>query len=196
MKTVPGWGKGIGITMIILAALGIFYQFYKIMAPSMFGIQKQIMKDFPPIGQPGNPYNSEQPFNPYNEATLSRMEDLMTLSPFQSNILVISGIIGIILTGFYFAGGIKLISAPKPTNYNFGRCALLSFLIFNILSAVILLSDGFSIFLLAILIYQMIGFVFDMVLWLILISSDKSKYGIGAPKISELYTKEEHNEIL
>jgi hypothetical protein len=64
----------------------------------------------------------------------------------------------------------------KPINLQLAKGALFIFILFNLVSSLLLILDGFSLVLIGILVYSFIGLLFDVVLIIILFMSDKSAY--------------------
>jgi hypothetical protein len=167
MKTkVPGWGKAIGIIMICLGGLGLFYQIYKMIIPSIFRFQREMME---------NVSNLEVEPNMGQEQVFIKFEEMMHLSAYQESLLLLFGIIGTILCALYLVAGIKLLTV-KPINLQLAKGALFIFILFNLVSSLLLILDGFSLVLIGILVYSFIGLLFDVVLIIILFMSDKSAY--------------------
>ncbi|MDC3352427.1 hypothetical protein OAV92_04190, partial [Crocinitomicaceae bacterium] len=71
-----------------------------------------------------------------------------------------------------------LLSA-KPTNYHFAKYALLIFIIYNLVGAILFFSLSVGLFLRILLIYSLVGLVFDIALFVVLLSSNKAAYWIG-----------------
>lgn len=166
----PTWGKAVGIIMICLGGLGTFYQLYKIIFPSFF---------------------SQVPFNNVGN---SEFKEIFGLGSSGLNMMIIFGFIGILLSVFYIIGGAKRLTA-KPANYYFAKYTLLIFIIYNLIGVVLfyLLTVGFFIRIL--LIYAVVGLVFDIALFVIALSSNKAAYGIGGEQgIKQVYTNDRIDE--
>jgi len=184
-RVTPGWGKTIGILMIIFGSFGVFIQFYKIMVPQilrMSGGMMNVMNQLP-----------QQEDQPNIRATTAIFKEMMGMSNLQANTLIFGGVIGLIACALYIIAGAKLLKA-NPSNYNWGKNMLIAFLTLNVVTAILLLIDGFSVFVMAIMIYMVLGFIIDLVLFSIFISSDKTKYGIGVDPSQEVYTVDQRNQ--
>lgn len=171
-KQPPAWGKTIGILMIIFGSLGAFAQFYKIIFPNMIRMQQRMMNEFSqaPMYAEGSSFQRS-----------TRLFDEMTgMSQTQEYALYMFGFLGLVGCVLYIIGGVKLLNA-RPQNYNFAKYSLIGFLILNVSFLTIILSSGPSFFIIAIMFYPIFGLVIDVVLTIILLASDKSKYGIGVP---------------
>lgn len=185
-KSAPGWGKAVGILMIIFGALGVFIQIYKLIIPRMIEMQGNMMDRMSSYDSVyGNPYSEVS--NVYGE--------MFGISESQATFLTISGILGFIGCVFYIIGGAKLLT-PKPANLNFAKYSLFAFFGLNLLTLIILMSSGNSVLLMVILIYVGMGFTIDLVLGIILLSSDKSAYEPGGSlsssgTIDTVYTRDE-----
>lgn len=186
-RITPGWGKAIGILMIVLGGLGVFYQFYKMLAPKILSTQNQMMNAMSTL--------------PSNDgfSNVNRMNDIfnefMQMSNFQSNVFVVSGILGFLMCAFYIVAGAKMLVA-KPINYRLAQYALLGFLMLNLITIFLLFTDKMSIFVIGLMVYIIIGFIFDLVLFIILIASDKRRYGIGGEMMNEINTLYNQDEVL
>ncbi|MBK9190295.1 MAG: hypothetical protein IPM77_01715 [Crocinitomicaceae bacterium] len=117
-KTAPGWGKAVGILMIIFGALGVFIQIYKLIIPRMIAIQGNMMNRM-------NTYDSVYG-NEFSEVS-NMYGEMFGISESQATFLTISGVLGFISCVFYIIGGAKLLT-PKPANLNFAKYALFGFL--------------------------------------------------------------------
>jgi len=168
----PSWGKAMGIVMICLGALSIIMQFYKISLRGFARIQSNVMDGFGdiPIGDKPNPFGSI-------------MKNMFYMSETQGNIIMIIGFLGVGLAIFYLIGGVKLLQAKKK-NYIMARNSVIVFLAYNLISVVWLSMNSESFYLSAMLTYTGIGVAFDITVLIILLSSDKSAYGIGEPTVS------------
>jgi len=184
-RVTPTWGKAIGILMIIFGSLGIFIQFYKIMVPQIMKISGGMMNAMSQLPQ--------QEGQPNIKATTAIFNELSGMSNLQANTLIFGGVIGLIACALYITAGAKLLKA-NPSNYNWGKNMLITFLIINVVTAILLLIDGFSIFVMVIMIYIVLGFIIDLVLCIILLSSDKTKYGIGVEPNQQVYTVDQNNQ--
>ncbi|NOQ76025.1 MAG: hypothetical protein GQ574_28725 [Crocinitomix sp.] len=172
-KSAPGWGKAIGIIMICLGGLGIFYQIYKFIIPVFFGSFPRRMSG---MSQFNNPFN-----------------DMLGMSETQANMLILYGVLGLALSIFYILGGVKLLTVA-PANYNFARYALISFIILNAAGCIYFFSSHTGIIIKGIMIYAIVGLVFDITLLIILMSSNKAEYGIGVDESMQVYSVDEQSE--
>ncbi|MBK7130060.1 MAG: hypothetical protein IPH66_11950 [Crocinitomicaceae bacterium] len=182
-KQAPGWGKAIGILMIIFGSFGVFIQIYKIIIPSMLKLQNRMMHSFSSMDMNGEP-------NPFRESQ-EVFDELLYMSDTQANVMMVSGILGFILCVFYIVGGVKLLK-PKPAHYKFALYSLFAFLGLNALTCILLFASGPSIVIIGILVYVIMGLVMDLVYTIILATSDKTKYGIGVPESADtVYTPDD-----
>ncbi len=183
-KSAPGWGKAIGIIMICLGGLSVFYQLYKIVFPAIF---RTIPRQIENISRmdPNFDRNGEQAINQFNS--------IIGMSESQANLLVTLGILGIISLIFYIVGGAKLLTV-KPENYKFAKFALSGFILYNVIGGILFLSTNSGWFAGIIMMYSIIGLVFDITLLIILLSSNKAAYGIGTAPELETYTQDQNDE--
>ncbi len=165
-KKAPSWGKAIGIIMICLGGLGIFYQMYKIIMPSFM----QTM-----------PLNQMSQLDPNMDRgqriIVNQFENIMDFNGLE-NYLMTLGIIGVILCIIYIISGAKLLTV-KPQNYKFAIYVLGIFIAFNAFQLYLVFSGGTSFMMKALFIYSIIGIAFDIALLAILLSSNKAEYGIS-----------------
>ncbi len=181
-KTAPGWGKAIGIIMICLGGLGIFYQIYKLIMPMFFNSFPIAMNNLSHLDN-----------NPYNDVVINEFSNLFGFTQLQVTMLVVFGILGLVLTIFYIMGGVKLLSVA-PANYNFAKFALIAFVVLNALACVFFFTTRGGMFMTAIMMYSLIGLVFDITLLIILLSSNKADYGIGSDEQMQVYSVDRENE--
>lgn len=186
-KTAPGWGKAVGILMIVFGGLGVFIQIYKIMMPQILRMQKNMMHSFSTIEMDNQP-------NPFRHSQ-NIFSDMMGISDLQANTLIISGVIGLIGCIFYIIGGAKLLRAT-PANFKFAKTVLIGFLSLNVLTVILLISEGSSLMMLAILVYIIMGLVVDLVLTIIVSTSNKTAYGIGVAESDAVDSYTRDNEII
>jgi len=180
---VPGWGKAVGIIMIILGSLGIFYQAYKIMAPKIFEMQQQMMSNMSNAFEMNEEMdNNSVRMNP--EAFLNTFQETFRISDVAKNWLPTFGIIGLLLCIYYIIGGVLLLK-PKALNYKIALSALVSMIALNIISYIVVFSEGNSLMLIGLMIYSFVGVAFDVALLIICLTSNKSSYGIGEAPIKE-----------
>lgn len=178
-KSAPGWGKAIGIIIICLGGLGVFYQIYKILIPSIFSsFPVQVLNDAA---------HADPDFNRQQEIVLDQMNSIVKITTVGGQWMIIFGYFGILVTIFYIIGGTKLLTA-KPQNYNFGKYALIAFIAYNVIEGIVLLSMNTGFLIRAILVYSGIGLVFDVTLLIILLSNNKAAYGLGSEPENEQYT--------
>lgn len=167
-KKAPVWGKAIGIIMISLGGLGVFYQAYKIIVPSLFRNMFGV-------------FNNEALYNQNDNVSrqaVDQLTEMMFMTEGQANSMKIIGFLGILLTIFYIIGGAKLL-VPKPANYKFARLALGIFIFYNLVSVILVYGSGMGYFFNMIMIYAIVGLVFDIALIIILLKSNQADYGIG-----------------
>lgn len=170
MRKVPGWGKIIGIIMIVLGALGVFLQFYKISLPTFANLQGEILNDLDGLSGP-------------KKVGIKIFDSMFGMSQTQGNVMITLGIFGLIACTLYIISGTKLLKA-EPKNYNFAKFTLIGFLIFNLINVVWMGMNNNSVMIMGIMVYVLVGLVFDIVITIILLSNDKSAYGIGEPQSS------------
>ena len=179
-KNAPGWGKAIGIIMICLGGLGTFYQIYKIIFPSMINNMTSS-----PLFQIAENDMNRQAFNQFSHA--------FGLDQNGMNLMILFGVLGTILLIFYIIAGAKLLTV-NPKNYYMARNALLVFVFFNAVGCILFFTISVGFFLKMILIYSIVGLVFDIALLAILLSSNKAAYGIGVEEGMESYTLDSQDE--
>jgi len=176
----PTWGRVIGIIMIVLGSLGIFYQIYKIAMPAMMDIQQDMMSEIT------NEIEYNEEFNHEFENENIRMRPEKIFNTFQEKFMLtdsskkwlpVFGMLGILFCIYYIIGGAMLLKA-KPLNYKIALSAIGGTVALNLISYIVLFSGGTSLMLFGLLIYSFIGVLIDLALFIIFISSDKSKYGI------------------
>ncbi|MFT5818836.1 MAG: hypothetical protein ACI8ZM_000057 [Crocinitomix sp.] len=177
-KSAPGWGKAIGIIMICLGGLGVFYQIYKMIIPAFFGNLPRAMNNFPHLD---------------NDIAFNQFSNMMGMSATQANLLIAYGVLALILTIFYILGGVKLLTAT-PANYNFAKNALLGFILLNAAGCIYFFTSHSGFIVKVLMIYAIVGLVFDIALLAILMSSNKADYGIGVEESMQVYSAEAENE--
>jgi hypothetical protein len=178
VKKAPGWGKALGIIMICLGGLGIFYQIYKIIIPWIFGIFSRPLNDMARLS---------------NDRAFDELNYMMGMSESQANVMIAFGIFGLVLTIFYIMGGVKLLSVA-PGNYEFTKYALSAFIMLNAAAIVYFLMSHASFTIRLLMIYAIVGLVFDITLIIILLSSNKSDYGVGVDESMQAYTVDTTDE--
>lgn len=165
--------------MIVFGGLGVFIQIYKIMIPQLFKMQGQMVNSLSQL----DTYDQSNPFR--NNANV--FNQIMGISDTQANVLFIAGLLGLAACAFYIIGGAKLLKAV-PANYHFAKYSLIGFLVLNIITTTLLTTSGPSFIIMGVLVYVILGIVTDLVLLIILLASDKTKYGIGARESDEIDT--------
>ena len=182
-KKAPGWGKALGIIMICLGGLGVFAHIYKLLIPSLFGNMPRIINDLSQI----------ESNNPVNDRVFSEFNYMLGMTETQSTMLMVFGLLCLGLTVFYIIGGTKLLTA-SPANYRFAMYALVAFIILNAagLAYFYLGSSGFIVKM--VLIYSIIGLVFDITLLIILNMSNKADYGISVDETVQDFSNNSDNE--
>ncbi len=185
-KAAPSWGKAIGIIMICLGCLGVFYQIYKIMVPGM-------LKLVPKFNQfPG--YNEHMTTN--EEIAFEQINSMLSASDSEANLVITLGYLGLVLMVLYIIAGAKLLNA-KPANYNFAKYTLGGLIVYNGVGLLLFVGFLSNLFLGMILTYAMVGLVFDIALFIILLASNKGAYGIGVDTSMQGYTLDtDDQEIL
>jgi hypothetical protein len=184
-KKAPGWGKAIGIIMICLGGLGIFIHIYKMLIPSLFGNMPRMMNDLSRLD-----HN-----NPAGDIMINEFNNMLGLSSTQSAMLMTFGILCLGLTVFYIIGGAKLLTAT-PSNYRFAKGALIAFIALNAIGVSYFYLGNTGFIVKAILIYSIVGLVFDITLLIILNASNKADYGIGVDDSLEPYSNYGDDEEL
>ena len=144
--------------MISLGGIGTFYQLYKIIFPTFFN--QSPLQDIT------------------NNGPTREFRDVFGMDSAALDLMIIFGVIGLLISVFYIIGGAKLLS-EKPTNYHFAKYALLIFIIYNLVGAILFFSLSVGLFLRILLIYSLVGLVFDIALFVILLSSNIAAYWIG-----------------
>lgn len=170
MRKAPTWGKTVGIIMIVLGGLGVFIQIYKMILKTFANIQNDV-------------FSNLQHLPDANEPGLRVFDQMFGMTSSQGNIMMIMGLLGLVGCVIYIVGGAKLLKA-SPQNYNFAKYSLLGFLIYNLICIIWMGMNTHSLMIMGLMVYVVIGFVFDIVLIIILLSNDKSAYGIGEPSAS------------
>jgi len=165
MRKAPTWGKTVGIIMIVLGGLGVFIQIYKIILRTFANIQGEVFNNLEHLPNSNNP-------------GLRMFDQMFGMTQTQGNIMMILGLLGLIGCVIYIIGGVKLLKA-EPKNYDFAKYALIGFLVYNLVNVIWMGMNTHSIMIMGMMVYVVIGFVFDIVLTIILLSNDKSAYGIG-----------------
>lgn len=176
-KKAPGWGKAIGIIMICLGGLGVFIHIYKMVIPSLFGNFPRVMNDLSRLEQS----------NPAGDLVFTEFNNMMGMSSTQGTMLVTFGLLCLVLTIFYIIGGAKLLIA-KPSNYRFAMYALAAFIVLNAVGCAYFFLGHTSFIVKGILIYSIVGLVFDIALLIILNASNKADYGIGVDESMPSYS--------
>ncbi|MEX1002780.1 MAG: hypothetical protein WDZ35_11750 [Crocinitomicaceae bacterium] len=184
MQKPPTWGKAIGIIIICLGALGFFYNIYKLIIPTFLNFQSEFM---------GEMSNLEH--NELQRAPFDTFQEMISITPWQSQVIVGSGILGIILCGFYLAGGIKLQKANYK-NFIFAKNALIAFIILNALTLILVFFDNFNFIVFGLMVYLLIGLIFDIVLLIIMLSSDRSIYERKASDLDSYTVNRDSDEII
>jgi hypothetical protein len=177
-RSTPSWGKALGIIMICLGGLGILMQIYKMMFPMMFKLMRSM-----PI--PPAPIN--------NELAPQKMLDFMFGQQNSFDWLILIGVIGIFMVTIYIIGGVKLLTT-KPINYHFAKWTLIAMLLYNGISLILFWTTMTGFFIRIFSIYIIVGFVFDLAILIILLSSNKAAYGIGNQEALETYSYNQENE--
>ncbi|UKN03016.1 hypothetical protein K6119_05740 [Paracrocinitomix mangrovi] len=162
----PQWGRVIGIIMIVFGSLGVFYQMYKILIPSIFSMQRNMMNDFDRMGR-NNPGNR----------VFENMQEVWFMSDTQMTVMTIGGILGILLCVFYIVGAAKLLKKGEQ-NLKIGKMVLFIFIGYNVIFCSFLFAGG-SIFARMIAIYAIIGLVADIVFTIIIVSNNKEEYNLN-----------------
>jgi hypothetical protein len=90
-------------------------------------------------------------------------------------------------------GGVKLLTVA-PANYNFAKYALISFIALNATGCIYFFSGQGALFVKMIMIYSIVGLVFDITLIIILLSSNKADYGIDVEESMQGYTVDAQDE--
>lgn len=178
MRKTPTWGKAIGIIMICLGSISVFLQLYKI-------IIARIMSVFPNMMDNVTALNPEMDTNQQQGMALAKQMMVMTRE--QANALIMVGTVGFLLLIFYIVAGAKLLTA-QPANYNRAKIMLIIFILFNAFSSFLLVSGSGNVIVTTLGVYGIVGLVFDIVLFIILLTSNKADYGIGVDPELTSYT--------
>ncbi len=186
----PGWGKTIGILMIILGSLGVFYQMYRIAFPKILNFQNKMMhtitdmqKDaFNQIDENDTILNKEE-LNQFITEPLQQFdhfrETIFGLDDQTTNYLTWFSLIMIVLCIVYIIAGTKIMK-PSIQNYNMAVYTLVASIVINLISYVLIFTGQNSFMIMAIMFYSFIGVVADVVFLIIAITSDKSAYGFDS----------------
>lgn len=167
-KRAPVWGKAIGIIMICLGGLGVFYQAYKIIVPSLFRNMFGIINNDAIYNHSDN----------VSRQAVNQLTEMMFMTEGQATAMKVIGFLGVLLTIFYIIGGAKLL-VPKPANYKFARLVLGIFIFYNLVSIILVYTSNMGYFFNMIMIYAIVGLAFDVALFVILLKSNQADYGIG-----------------
>lgn len=178
INKTPSWGKALGIIMICLGGFGILMQIYKIIFPMMFKLMRSMPMPAPPTNHGQAP---------------EKILDMMLGARNSFDWLILIGVIGIFMVTIYIIGGVKLLTA-KPINYHFAKWTLIAMLLYNGISLILFWTAMTGIFIRMFSIYIIVGFVFDLAVLIILLSSDKAAYGIGTQETIETYNYNQENE--
>ena len=178
-KKVPGWGKTIGILMIVFGGLGVFIQIYKMMIPQIIRMQQKMMDDMPQLTLGDDDRVFMQ--------TTSMVKEMMKISDTHATVLLYSGILGLVGCALYITGGIKLLKIGAG-NYNFAKFTLIGFLCLNCATTGLLASGNPTMLVLGMLFYIVFGLIIDLVLMIILMANDKRKYTNGPIETEEIDT--------
>lgn len=172
MNTVPTWAKTIGIMMICLAALGFIGAINKISFPTQIEMQGEIMDGF-----------GEETGGVFGNRMMNTMKSMLVISPFQAYTVMVSGIVTLLGCGFYLFAGIRMLKLDVK-NLKLTRIVLIGFIVVNALTVVFVLTGGsYSMMVMTAILYPLIGLIFDVVLLIVMASSDKSVYyGVGVEK--------------
>lgn len=163
-KSAPGWGKATGIIMIILGGFGIFWNIYRLIMPAVLRVQQNMMHNIAELNHDENMENMGHVFN-----------KMLSMDRTTENMLFGFSIVGLILCVIYIIGGVKLLKA-KPENLNFAKMILLVALIVGVVQYILMFSFASGIFIIGILFYNILGTLFDLVLYIILMASNKDAY--------------------
>ena len=188
-RNAPGWGKTIGIMMIILGSLGVFYQFYKLVIPKILGFQQSLINTIGDEVQQNQTFQDSvmthtelrESFDQSKEIFNTLNDTVFRIDPEVITYLTISSIIMLIICVIYIIAGTKLLS-PSTKNYQFTLYTLIISIIISLISFIFIFSGNNSAMIFGIMFYAFIGVVADVVFLIIMQSSDKSAYGIGEPK--------------
>lgn len=177
MKT-PGWGKAIGIIMIVLGSLGVFYQGYRIMIPKIMEMQYRMFSDITEVMDEADTIDPDNPTRIKPQKVFDSFQDEILLSQNTITWLPILGGIGVLFCIFYIVGGAMLLKA-RPISYKMAVSALIAMLALNIFACLVLIPNDSSLMLFGLLVYSCIGIAMDIALLIILLLSNKAAYGIG-----------------
>ena len=190
-KKVPGWGKTIGILMIIMSSLGVFYQMYRLIIPRLLNFQSNMMNTFMDTSRQVKS-NIE-----FNDSTMREVEfdemiapvshgfeelndTIFHVSETSTNYMYWFSLLMLVVCVFYIIAGTKLMK-PALKNYQFAITILIISIAVNILSYILIFSNANSLILYGVMFYSFIGTVADIVFLIIIKTSDRSAYGIGSP---------------
>ncbi|MCG8577594.1 MAG: hypothetical protein MI810_22125 [Flavobacteriales bacterium] len=186
LKT-PSWGKGVGISMIVLGSLGILFSFYRFAFLKIVAFQQEMLNEFDKISA------DDGPSSPFGNSLFKKA---FHVSEFHENFIHVFTTIGFIICILYIIAGAKLLKA-KPQNYNFARIILILSVALAIIQYFMMLGvGGYSMLILGLLVYNMFGTACDIALMLILLLSNKAQYGIGVDTSLEGYTKSIDDDII
>jgi len=172
----PGWGKAIGIIMIVLGSFGIFFQAYRILIPKIMEMQQKMISGISQGIELSENMNQDNPFRANPDKIFNSFQENFLFSETTLNWLPIFSVLGIVLCIFYIVGGAMLLK-PKSISFKMGLGALIAMIALNIISFVILIPNDDSFMLYGVLIYSFIGTAIDIALLIIVLMSNKSAYG-------------------
>lgn len=181
-RTTPGWGKAIGILMIVFGSLGFFIQIYKMMLPQL--VKTATFLEAMDQAQTTNPFQSQVMYR-----------EMMNMGDQEAAILFYAGLIGLLGIVVYIIGGAKLLKAT-PANFNFARFTLFGFIVLNTLTTALLIKAGPSFLSMGAMVYIILGIITDLVLLIVLVSNDKTRYGIGVSESAIVDTVYKADDVL
>ena len=183
-RSAPGWGRAIGIIMIILGGMGVFFNFYRLLMPSIFNFQRRLMHDMRDV----NP-------NPEARKVSKVLDEMLYFDNTMETLIYIFSTVGIVVCILYIIGGVKLLK-PRPKNYNFARAILFAAIFVALLFYIFMFAHRFSFFIFAMMFYSFFGTICDITLLIILSASNKSAYGFSEIKEFGDYSKASDEDIL
>lgn len=187
MKKAPTWGKAIGILMIILGSLGVFFQLVKTILPSYMRIMPTMLDQS---------YRQVQDMDPLQAQNVEFLKRQWEVTDGATNAVLAMGIIGTLFLIVYIVGGAKLL-APKAFNFHFAKYTLFLLIAFNAISGYYLFFMNQNPILKGLGVYVLIGLLIDVVFLIIAFTSNKSAYGIGAvPEMDGYSLNPESDEII
>ncbi|MFD1550613.1 hypothetical protein DNU06_14770 [Putridiphycobacter roseus] len=202
IKKVPGWGKTVGILMIIMGSLGAFYQLYRIVFPMILNVQQEFIGNFSRITKDQIQNNDSLRLNPTFNENFESFENsleavnntIFKIEPHIIQYIMVFSLIMLLVNVIYIIAGTKLLT-KKIANYQFAKITLIIAILINVLSLFLIFSGNNSLMIFAMMFYAFIGLIADIVYIIILQSHDQSEYDENENAQKQVISIEEGFEI-